>query len=182
MQHQATQPIGHEHLNLLPDAAILQVVRSGMPIFVGERNSKGGLSFKCPACNRKHHHKAGPGLRTPHCFAKPPVHPQGYYLLAPIDEGVVAVHNIKRSKVEAFLLKLGGAVFGVDFIKKDNSFRSMTARLEVKAAQKGGENLTEALDRPYLTVYDMVASGYRNVNLDTIMRIRAQGKVFDVVD
>jgi hypothetical protein len=182
MQHQATQPIGHEYLNLLPDAAILQVVRSGMPIFVGERNSKGGLSFKCPACKRKHHHKAGPGLRNPHCFTKPPVHQQGYYLLAPIDEGVVAVHNIKRSKVEAFLLKLGGAVFGVDFIKKDDSFRSMTARLEVKAALKGGENKSEALDRPYLTVYDMAAHGYRNVNLDTITRIRAQGRVYDVVD
>ena len=180
MQHQ--NPIGHEFLNLLPDDKIVQVVRAGLPIFVGERNSKGGLSFKCPACQRKHHHKAGPGLRTPHCFAKPPVHPQGYYLLAPIDEGVVPVQHIKRSKVEAFLVKLGGAMFGVDFIKLDKSFRSMTARLEVKAALKGGENKVEALDRPYLTVYDMVAKGYRNVNLDTILRVRAQGVVYDVVD
>lgn len=180
MQHQ--NPIGHEFLNLLPDNMIVQVVRAGLPIFVCERNSRGGLSFKCPACNRKHHHKAGPGLRTPHCFAKPPVHPQGYYLLAPIDEGVVTVHNIKRSKIEAFLLKLGGAMFGVDFIKKDNSFRSMTARLEVRVAQKGGKSKAESLDRPYLTVYDMVVQGYRNVNLDTISRIRAQGKVYDVVD
>lgn len=174
--------IGHEFLSHLPDDMIVPVVREGLPIFVAERNSRGGLSFKCPACKRKHHHKAGAGLRKPHCFAKPPVHPAGYYLLEAVDDSVVPVEKIKRSKVEAFLRSLGGKMFGIDYVKKDQTFRSLTGRLDVVAPLKGGENKVEALDRPYLTVYDVVAKGYRTVNLDTARRLRVNGTVYDVVD
>lgn len=181
MQH-ITNPVGHEFLSLLPDNLIVQVVREALPIFMCERNAKGGLSFKCPACNRKHHHKTGAGLRKPHCFAKPPVHPNGYYLLEAADESVVPVECIKRSKVEGFLLALNGKMFGIDYIKKDRSFRSLTGRLDVTAPLKGGENKVEALDRPYITVYDVQAKGYRTVNLDTARRLRVNGKVYDVLD
>lgn len=182
-QSNNTNTVGHENLNLLPDTAIIAVVRNSIPIFVGERNSKGGLSFKCPHCNRKHHHKSGSGMRNAHCFAKPPLYTAGYYLLEPMnDGGVVTVERIKRSKIEAFLLGLGGKMFGIDYVKKDGSFRSLSGRLDVTAPLKGGENKTEALDRPYLTVYDIQIQGYRNVNLDTTKRIRANGKVYDVVE
>lgn len=184
MQNQnTTTVIGHDHLNLLPDSAIVNVVRNGIPIFIGERNSRGGLSFKCPSCNRKHHHKAGSGLRNPHCFSKPPVHASAYYLLEPLnDNGVVPVENIKRTKVEAFLKSLGGSMFGIDYVKKDKSFRSLTGRLDVTAPLKGGQNKVEALDRPYLTVFDIHIGSFRTVNLDTALRIRANGKVYDVID
>jgi hypothetical protein len=181
MQH-TTTTIGHEFLSLLPDSLIVQIVHESLPIFMCERNANGGLSFKCPACNRKHHHKAGAGLRKPHCFAKPPVHPNGYYLIETADDSVVPVERIKRSKVEAFLVSLNGKMFGIDYIKKDHSFRSLTGRLDVTAPLKGGENKVEALDRPYLTVYDAQAKGYRTVNLDTARRLRVNGKVYDVVD
>lgn len=183
MQQNTSNPIGHEFLNLLPDDAIVKVVRNGIPIFMGERNSKGGLMFKCPTCNRQHHHKAGAGLRNPHCFRKPPVHTSGYYLLERLnDQGVVPVDYIKRSKLEAFLKSLSGRTFGIDYIKLNGSFRSLTGRLGVTAPLKGGKNTTEALDRPYLTVYDLAISEYRNVNLDTAKRIRVNGKVYDVID
>lgn len=175
--------IGHALLNLLPDDAVINVVRNGIPVFVGERNGRGGLSFKCPTCNRKHHHKAGSGMRNTHCFKRPPVHPLGYYLLEPLtDDGVVAVKQIKRSKLESFLKELGGRIFGIDYVKLNGEFRSLTGRLEVKAPLKGGENKTEALDRPYLTVFDIQIQGYRNVNLDTAKRVRTLGSVYDVVD
>jgi hypothetical protein len=175
-----TNPIGHEYLNLLSNADIVLAVRHGIPIFMGKRNDKGGLTFKCPACKRPHHHKAG-GLRKPNCFAKPPVHSYGYFVLeAHDDKGVVAVENIKRSKVEAFLKSLNGDMFGIDYIKQDETPRSLTGRLDV-APLKGGKNKVEALDRSYLTVFDVEARGFRTVNLDTATRIRAQGKVFDIV-
>lgn len=178
-----TSVVGHEFLNLLPDAAIVGVVRNGIPVFIGERNSKNGLSFKCPHCGRKHHHKAGSGMRTPHCFAKPPLYTAGYYLLEPVNaDGIVSVEKIKRANVKSFLQGLGGQLFGIDYLKLDKSFRSLTGRLDVKAPLKGGQNKTEALDRPYLTVFDIQLQEFRNVNLDTTMRIRANGKVYDVVD
>lgn len=183
MQQLTTKAVlGHEFLSHLPDDQIVAVVRESLPIFVGERNANGGLSFKCPACKRKHHHKAGAGLRKPHCFAKPPVHPSGYYLLEALEDSVVPVEKIKRAKVEAFLQSLKGKMFGVDYVKQDKSFRSLTGRLNVTAPLKGGENKVEALDRPYLTVYDVVAKGYRTVNLDTARRLRVNGTVYDVVD
>lgn len=173
--------VGHEFLNQLPDQDILKVVKNAIPVFVGERNGKGGLSFKCPHCGRKHHHKAGSGMRTAHCFAKPPLYTEGYYLLEPVStDGVVTVKNIRRSNVRSFLEGLNGKMFGVDYIKSDNTHRSLTGRLDVVAPLKGGQNKVEALDRPYLTVYDIQAKGYRTVNLDTTKRLRANGMVYDV--
>lgn len=175
--------IGHENLKRLPDSDIVKVVKNAIPVFVGERNGKGGLSFKCPHCKRKHHHKAGSGMRNPHCFAKPPLYTSGYYLLEPLtDDGVVTVEKIKRVNIKSFLESLNGQMFGVDYIKLDNTFRSLTGRLGVTAPLKGGKNKVESFDRPYLTVYDVAISEYRNVNLETVKRIRANGKVFDVVD
>lgn len=178
---QTKTPIGHEFLNLLSDSEIVMAVRRGVPIFMGKRNSKGGLTFKCPTCKRHHHHDAGSGLKPVHCFAKPPAHDHGYFVLEPMtDEGIVAVETIKRSKVEGFLKGLTSAMFGIDYIKQDGTARSLTGRLDV-APLKGGKNKVEALDRSYLTVFDVEARGYRTVNLDTTIRIRVNGKVYDVV-
>jgi hypothetical protein len=178
-----TSVVGHENLNRLSDKDVLHVVRNSIPVFVGERNSKGGLSFKCPYCGRKHHHKAGSGMRTPHCFVKPPLYTAGYYLMEPLnDDGVVTVEQIKRSKLETFLKGLGGKMFGIDYVKLDNTPRSLTGRFDVTAPLKGGKNKVEALDRPYITVYDIHAKGFRTVNLDTTKRVRVNGKVYDVVD
>jgi hypothetical protein len=179
---QANQVIGHEFLNLLPsDEVLVQVVRGAIPIFVGERNSRGGLSFKCPVCNRKHHHKAGTGFRVPHCFAKPPVHSQAYYLLE-LTDGKATVANVKRCKLESTLKELGGKMFSIDYVKRNGEHRSLTGRLSVTAPLKGGENKVEAPDRPYLTVYDIQAAGYRTVNLDTTVRVRVNGRAYNVVD
>jgi hypothetical protein len=178
---QAQNPIGHEFLNLLNDSDIVNAVRRGIPIFMGKRNDKSGLSFKCPACKRYHHHSAGTGLKAANCFVKPPVFTDGYYVVEPLDDkGVVAVETIKRTKVEGFLRALGGEMFGIDYIKKDGTPRSLTGRLDV-APLKGGKNKVEAIDRSYLTVFDVVKKSYRTVDVDTASRIRVNGKVFDIV-
>lgn len=177
----AQNPIGHEYLNLLNDDQIVLAVRRGIPVFMGKRNDKGGLSFKCPVCKRGHHHSSA-GLKAANCFVKPPVFTNGYFVLAPLDDkGVVAVENIKRSKVEAFLRDLKGEMFGIDYVKQDETVRSLTGRLDV-APLKGGKNKVEANDRPYLTVFDVEIRDYRTVNLDTATRIRVNGKVYDIVN
>lgn len=177
-----TNPIGHEFLNLLDDADIVKAVRHGIPIFMGKRNDKGGLSFKCPACKKGHHHDGGAGLKAANCFVKPPVFTRGYFVLEPLDDkGVVAVEAIKRTKVEGFLRTLGGVMFGIDYIKKDGTPRSLTGRLDV-VPLKGGKNKVEALDRSYLTAFDVLKREYRTVDVDTASRIRVNGRVYDIDD
>lgn len=191
MQQQQTpiQVIGHtaENLKRLSDEMVLQVIRKNIPIFVGERNSKGGLSFKCPHCTRSHHHKKGSGMRKPHCFKKPPVYLDGYYLLEPMNAlGFDPTAKIKRTQLLSFLERLNGKVFSIDFVKLNNEHRSITGKLGVKNPKKGPlkgcANKAEALDRPYLTVYDIHLEDYRNINLDTTTRVRVNGNVYDVID
>lgn len=190
MQQQSPiQVIGHttENLKRLSDEMVLTVIRQNIPVFVGERNGKGGLSFKCPHCTRKHHHKKGSGMRRPHCFVKPPIHSEGYYLLEPVNElGFDPTAKIKRSQLLKFLEALNGRVFSLDFVKLNKEHRSITAKLGVtnpkKGPLKGCGNKVEAWDRSYLTVYDIQKEDYRNVNLDTTTRVRVNGMVYDVID
>lgn len=173
-------PIGHEHLNLLSDADIALAVRHGIPVFMGKRNAKGGLSFKCPACKKHHHHDGEAGRKAPNCFVKPPVYTSGYFVVEPLtDDGVVAVESIKRSKVETFLKANKGSMFSIDYVKKDETTRTLTGRLDV-VPLKGGKNKVEAIDRSYLTAFDVEARGFRTVNLDTATRIRVNGIAYDI--
>lgn len=174
--------VGHEFLNRITnDQDILKIVKGSIPIFVCERNGSGGLSFKCPYCNRKHHHKAGNGFRNAHCFRKPPLYTQGYYLLeTDAADQVVVAEKLNRVNLKSFLEGLNGKMVGIDYVKLGGAPRSLTGRLGVKAPLKGGENKVEAPDRPYLTVYE-IGNGYRTVNLATTTRVRANGKVYDIV-
>ena len=63
--------------------------------------------------------------------------------------------------------KTNGKFFKVLFAKKDGSLREMTCRIGVKKGLRGGKSTTEHLDN-IVTVYDVVAKGYRNINLYTV--------------
>lgn len=95
-------------------------------------------------------------------------------------EGIPAVSEIHRVNLRAFLASQGGKFVAIDFFKKDGAQRSMTCRLNVEDA--GGQNNVEALDRPYLTVFDVQAGGFRTINLSTVYRLRANGAVYDITD
>lgn len=70
--------------------------------------------------------------------------------------------------------KVSGKVFGVRFIKKDNTNRVMACRFGVKAhLQTSGTPSTTAHIPKYITVFDMQKVSYRNVNLDTLIHIVA---------
>jgi hypothetical protein len=62
-------------------------------------------------------------------------------------------------------------VFHVTFIKKDKSKRVMTCNLT-----KAAENLVNG----FLPVYDQVNEGHRFVNLNTLIELRIEEKVYEI--
>ena len=71
--------------------------------------------------------------------------------------------------------KVSGKVFGVKFVKKDNSDRVMSCRFGVQSyLQTAGTPSTTAHIPKYITVFDMHKQAYRNVNLDTLIHIVSQ--------
>jgi len=69
-----------------------------------------------------------------------------------------------------------GKIVNVTFTKKDGSLRVMTCRLGVQKHLKGGESTLDA-DK-YITVFSMQDQGYRAINKDTIVSVKANGEVF----
>jgi hypothetical protein len=96
--------------------------------------------------------------------------------------GVAEVVELNRVNLKTFLHSQEGKFVGIDYIKNDSSERSLNGRLGVTTPLKGGTNNVESIERPYLTVYDIQAAGYRTVNLATVSRVRAENKIFDIVD
>lgn len=66
-----------------------------------------------------------------------------------------------------------GKIVSVDFIKKDGTTRKLVGRLGVKKYLKGGTKTTD--DDKYISIYDIQNHGYRSINRDTILGIRACG-------
>lgn len=85
--------------------------------------------------------------------------------------------NNKIEKVKLLLEKAkDGKVFAVDFIKKDGTPRTMTARLGVKKGVKGvGKNYNPA-DYDLLCVFDMQKAAFRTIGLDTVERVTIGGE------
>ena len=77
--------------------------------------------------------------------------------------------------------------FGVSFIKKDGSHRTMNCMLGVKKHLKGGKCAWDRKDHPnLLVVYDVNAAykngGYRTINLNTIYRVAVGGVEYSITD
>ena len=90
--------------------------------------------------------------------------------------------EMKRSQIYTFLNKTNGKIFTVHFVKKDGSDRVMTCRTGVKKHLKGGELRYDPISRNLLPVYDMIAAGYRMINMATIYKIVYKGVEVDIVD
>lgn len=89
--------------------------------------------------------------------------------------------KITRKQAKQILESTNGKVFTVEFIKKDKSLRVMTARTGVKKHLFGGVSTIK--DKEYLFgCFDMQTGGYRCINLDTLRKVKANGKEYEVVD
>lgn len=89
-------------------------------------------------------------------------------------------NTTKIVKVSQTINKVGanGRVFGVKFVKKDGTDRTMNCRLGVKKHLKGGSNTTSHINK-YLTVYSINDKNYRNVNMETVTSVSGCGEVFN---
>lgn len=92
------------------------------------------------------------------------------------------VVELNRLHLSGLLEKQQGKFVGIDYVKLDKSNRSLNGRLGVTSPLRGGENKTATPDRPYLTMYDVQAKGYRTVNLSTVQVVRAGNSEYHVVD
>lgn len=72
-----------------------------------------------------------------------------------------------------------GAIFTATFVKLDGSTRVMNARLGVKKHRSILNTVSHAdrtkLEEKYITVYDLKAKGYRNINRETLTAVRFGG-------
>ena len=68
--------------------------------------------------------------------------------------------------------------FGVTFIKKDGSTRNMVCNLGVAKHLKGGMKLYNYNN--LICVFDVQINDYRNVNIDTLQSLRANGNKYYV--
>lgn len=88
--------------------------------------------------------------------------------------------QISKFKANELIQKTNGKIFSVSFIKKDGSHRHMVARLGVHKNLKGGKN-GAGEHNSLVTVWDMVANGYRMLNLETLLSISMNKTTYQIV-
>ena len=96
----------------------------------------------------------------------------------PSGQPAVEPLNIRRVNLRSFLEHQFGKIVSIDFVKKDGSNRTLTGRLGVRKYSNGGENKVVAIDRPYITMFEFNGLGYRTVNLESALAIRANGNSY----
>jgi len=90
------------------------------------------------------------------------------------------METLSRFKVDEIIKSTHGKIFSCEFIKKDGTLRKMVARIGVKKNLKGGKNGVSEKNS-LVTVHDMIAGGYRMINLATVQAVRANKTVYKVV-
>ncbi|WP_151900552.1 SH3 beta-barrel fold-containing protein [Sulfurimonas hydrogeniphila] len=88
--------------------------------------------------------------------------------------------QVSRYKTAELIKATNGKIFACEFIKKDGSFRKMVARLGVAKNLKGGKNGVSNKNS-LVTVWDMLAGGYRMINLSTLTALKVAGVKYEVV-
>jgi len=74
-----------------------------------------------------------------------------------------------------------GSFFGVTFLKKDGTIRTMLARKGVTKGLKGGQMKYTPLDRALMGVWDVHKSAYRMINLDSLIEFKVNGINYQVI-
>ena len=90
------------------------------------------------------------------------------------------MRTVSRYKVDEVIKSTHGKIFSCEFIKKDGSLRKMVARLGVQKNLKGGKNGVSEKNS-LITVYDMIAGGYRMINLATLQALKVRGMQYEVI-
>jgi hypothetical protein len=73
-----------------------------------------------------------------------------------------------------------GMLFSVSFIKDNGAERKMVARLGVHKYTKGKGMLYNAEERNNIVVFSMQDKGYRTINIDRLLKVKAFGVTLQV--
>ncbi len=82
----------------------------------------------------------------------------------------------KFRKVLEEIQTANNTIFSVEFIKKDGSVRTMTARLNVKKGVKGTGMAYDPIEKGLLPVWDMQKNAFRMINLKTVTKLQIKGE------
>ena len=88
--------------------------------------------------------------------------------------------EVSRLKVLKIINSTDGKIFAVHFTKKNGAIRMMLARIGVSKNLKGGSN-GAGEHNSLITVWDMVANGYRMINLETLVSLKASGREYKII-
>lgn len=88
---------------------------------------------------------------------------------------------VHRTKLKDFLREQEGSFVSLEFTKKDGSARTLVGRLGVRKHVRGGINPAIRQDTPYIVLFDVQKSEYRNVNLATVHTLRADHTQYTVI-
>jgi len=89
--------------------------------------------------------------------------------------------RITLEHAEKLIKSTNGAIFSVQFVKADGTLRDMTCRLGVRKGLTGKGQSFDPSEHDLLTVYDMAKQGYRMLSLNTLRRVKLDGKAFAVI-
>lgn len=86
------------------------------------------------------------------------------------------IEKVNRYKLLDALKAEKGRMLTVDFVKADGSERTINGRLGVRKFTKGGTNKAVSQANANITIWS-VRDGYRTINLDNVLSVRASKKV-----
>ena len=92
------------------------------------------------------------------------------------------MNTIIRKNVNTFLNKLNGKIFTAEFIKKNYEYRIINCRLHVKKYLRGGTLKYSPKEKHLISVFDVKKLSYRMINLDTLVSIKFNNKLYLIVD
>lgn len=88
----------------------------------------------------------------------------------------------KAKMIRGLITESGDKIFSIVFVKKDKSERLMICRRHVKKGVKGTLHYDRAKsdkDHRQITVFDMMKSAFRKINLNTVKRMKVKGSVYE---
>lgn len=98
------------------------------------------------------------------------------------NKSLQATRTIKatRTQIAKRIYRTNGKIFRTTFIKKDGSERQMVCRLGVSKGVNGVGRKFDPADYKLIGVFDMVADGFRMININTIISASIEGKQYEV--
>jgi len=91
-----------------------------------------------------------------------------------------AVATIGKIEAATLIKGTNGKIFSATFTKKDGEERLLTGKLKNEVKAKGKKPAPDVSALGMIRVYDMVGNQWRMLNLQTISKIKAGGKVYNV--